>query len=106
MDPVVASACNTMYVISDECSNDVEVLRSGADRDRNTSGVARAGGEKAASATEEMSFSAANCATAACARLSQLDCLLDRVFYALRKIGFGLPVDRQTTVLLQDLSEM
>src|SRR5260370_36918895 len=103
MDPVVASACNTMYVISDECSNDVEVLRSGADRDRDTSGVARAGGDKAASATEEMSFSAANSATAACARLSQLHCCLDGVFYALRKIGVAVPVCRETAELFQEL---
>jgi hypothetical protein len=100
MDPVVASACKAMDVLTDECSNDVEILEPGTDRHRNTSGVVRAGGEKAASGTEEMPFSPTTDASAGRARLSQRDCLLDRVFYVFRKIGFGLPIDCQTTVSL------
>jgi hypothetical protein len=100
VQPVIASACSAMHVITDESSDDVEVLRSGADRHLNTSGVVRAGGKKAASATEEMPFSPTTDASAGRARLSQRDCLLDRVFYVFRKIGFGLPIDCQTTVSL------
>jgi hypothetical protein len=98
VQPVVTAACRAKVVITDECSDQVEVLYSGADRHRNTSGVPWAGGEKAASATEELPFCSATYTGATRARLSQRDCFRDHVFYVLRKSGFGLPVDRQTTV--------
>jgi hypothetical protein len=104
--PVVPPACNAMDVITDEPSHDVEVLPSGTDRHLNTLRVVRAGGEKAASGTEEVPFSPTTDASAGRARLSQRDCLLVRVLYVFRKIGFGLPIDCQTTVSLQDLREM